>query len=303
MHTDISLQGLISRLPPALRPYAVLARLDRPIGIWLLLLPGWWAIVLASGGFSGMTFHSWKVMVLFALGAVLMRAAGCVVNDLWDRDIDCKVERTKFRPLASGALGTRQALLFLFCLLLPSLFILLQFNFMTVVLGLISIPFILAYPYMKRITGWPQAFLGLTFNFGVLMGWAAIRGEIEIPAFLLYVSGFFWTLGYDTIYAHQDREDDLIAGIKSTALKFGDQSLLWVGVCYAFSFALLLAAVYSGGVDFSRSAPIFAAALHLIWQLRLWRVESPQSALRVFKSNRDYGLIVFVLLGLIASGA
>jgi 4-hydroxybenzoate polyprenyltransferase len=187
------------------RPYALLMRLDRPIGWWLLLLPGWWAIALAGGGVQGLSGWDWTMLVLFFFGAIIMRGAGCIVNDLWDRDLDAKVERTKARPLASGEVQIWQACAFLAVLLFLGLLILLATDSAVAFwLGLLSLSFIVAYPYMKRITWWPQAFLGLTFNFGVPMGWAAATGFLSWPALFLYAGAFFWTLGYDTIYAHQD---------------------------------------------------------------------------------------------------
>lgn len=291
-HTDIKLDSWVGRVLPArARPYALLARLDRPVGVWLLLLPGWWAIVSASGGFVSMGAREWGIFFLFGIGAVVMRGAGCVINDLWDRELDKKVERTRARPLASGTLNVRQAIVFLFCLLLIGLLVLLQMNFMTVLLGVLSLPLIAVYPLMKRVTWWPQAFLGLTFNFGALMGWSAVTGFVGVPAVFLYLGGIFWTLAYDTIYAHQDREDDALAGIKSTALKFGKNSKIWVG-CF-FAIALALIALASGGQGFLFLLP---AAAHMAWQVKSWSLDDAASSLRVFKSNRDFGFLV--MLGL-----
>lgn len=278
----------------------LLARLDRPIGIWLLLLPGWWGIAMASGGLRSFGAFEWTLFALFGFGAIIMRSAGCVINDLWDRDLDKNVERTRVRPLASGALNVKQAVAFLFVLLLLGLGILLQLNLLTIMLGFLSFPLIVAYPLMKRFTWWPQAFLGLTFNFGALMGWAAISGELTLPAALLYVSGVLWTLGYDTIYAHQDMEDDALAGIKSTALKFGAHSKSWVGGFYLFSWIGLCGAVFISGAHVYAPLMLVPAGLHLLVQLVLWDGAQPESALRVFKSNRNYGILV--LLGLIAGG-
>ena len=219
-----------------MQPYALLMRLDRPIGWWLLLLPGWWAIVLASGGVMNMNIKSWALMAAFLIGAVVMRGAGCVVNDIWDRDLDKMVERTRERPLASGAVSVKQAAAFLSLLLMIGAAILLSMNMLTIMLGLLSLPLIALYPAMKRITYWPQLFLGLTFNFGALMGWAAVTGELSAAPLFLYLGGIFWTIGYDTIYAHQDKEDDALAGIKSTALKFGNRSKLWVSGFYLGAF-------------------------------------------------------------------
>lgn len=291
IHTDIKREGWVEKLlPPLLRPYAALARLDRPIGIWLLLLPGWWAIILASGGATRMDGAGWKIFALFGIGAIVMRAAGCVVNDLWDRDLDRQVARTSARPLASGEVRVRQAAGFLAALLGLGLIILLQMNALTVLLGVLSLPLIATYPLMKRFTWWPQLFLGFTFNFGALMGWSAVTGAIEFPAMLLYAGGIFWTLGYDTIYAHQDKEDDALAGIKSTALLFGVESKKFVSVFFSIAYVLIFTA--------SQSLFLIPAALHLAWQLRAWKPDDAESSLRVFKSNRDFGILV--LLGLAA---
>ncbi len=290
--TDIQTKNWISHLPEVIRPFAYLARLDRPIGIWLLLLPGWWAIMLASGGLAGMTVRSWGIFVLFGVGAVVMRAAGCVMNDLWDRKLDMKVERTSARPLASGAVLPRAAFGFLALLLLAGLLILLQMNGLTIILGAASLPLIAIYPLMKRITWWPQAFLGLTFNFGALMGWSAVTGALAWPAALLYLSGIFWTLGYDTIYAHQDREDDALAGIKSTALKFGAHSRRWVIGFYVLALVFLGAAFHMTNNAVYYTHFLMPAAVHMLWQVKAWQPESPQSSLDIFKSNTIYGVLV-----------
>jgi 4-hydroxybenzoate polyprenyltransferase len=291
MHTDIKREGWIEKvLPPVLRPYAALARLDRPIGIWLLLLPGWWAILLASNKPTRMDGEVWEFLVLFGIGAVVMRAAGCVVNDLWDRDLDKKVGRTSLRPLASGEVTVRQAAVFLAALLFAGFVILLQFNTLTILLGVLSLPLIAIYPLMKRFTWWPQLFLGLVFNFGALMGWSAVTGTIELPALLLYAGGIFWTLAYDSIYAHQDKEDDALAGIKSTALLFGKKSRTYVAAFFCIAYVLLFTA--------SQSLFLIPAALHLTWQLYAWKPDDAASSLRIFKSNRDFGILV--LLGLAA---
>ncbi len=269
-------------------------RLDRPIGIWLLLLPGLWGIILGTGGISKITPHSLWVVFLFCIGAVVMRGAGCIVNDLWDKDLDIMVERTRNRPLAAEIISPRKAFVFLATLLLISFVILIQLNKTTIFLGFLSLPFIALYPFMKRITWWPQAFLGLTFNFSALMGWSAITDEIGVVALLLYMAGIFWTLGYDTIYAHQDKEDDAFAGIKSTALKFGDQSKIYVGVFYALSLICIFMAK-----DLSPASIIVALpALHFIWQLKSWDLQSQESALKIFKSNTVAGILVLLFLAI-----
>ncbi len=277
-----------------MHPYATLARLDRPIGIWLLLLPGWWGIVLASGGLFHMGLKSWTLIVLFGIGAIIMRAAGCVINDLWDRDLDKQVERTKSRPLAAGTLNEKQAMVFLAGLLTVGLLILLTMNWTTIILGVLSIPLIVAYPYMKRITWWPQAFLGITFNFGALMGYSAVTGTLGFSALLLYAAGICWTLGYDTIYAHQDREDDAIAGIKSTARLFGEDSPRWVKSFYDLCAGFLVFAVLLQGSGLWGAIAILMACSHLLWQMTEWQPQDPASSLLIFRANRDFGLLVLL---------
>lgn len=302
-HTDIKRLVWIERILPAkLLPYASLARLDRPVGIWLLLLPGWWSIMLASGGIAGMGMREWSIFALFGIGAIVMRAAGCVINDLWDRDLDRQVERTRGRPLAAGTLTPKQGLVFLATLLLIGLIVLLQLNTTSIFLGFLTIPLIVLYPLMKRITWWPQAFLGLTFNFGALMGWSAVTGTLAAPAVLLYIAGIFWTIGYDTIYAHQDKEDDLMAGIKSTALKFGEKSRFWVAHFYGYALIFMLMATLYHTWEESIIAAVLlllAGGGHMLWQLKTWRTDDPASALRIFKSNRDFGLIVLAAFALV----
>lgn len=295
-YTDIKTEHWSIRyLPARWRPYALLARLDRPIGIWLLLLPGWWAIALAAGGAQGVSAHVFWLMVLFAIGAVVMRAAGCIVNDLWDIDLDKQVERTSVRPLASGMLSKKQAVSFLFLLLLVGLVILLQMPVVTIMLGVISLPLIATYPLMKRVTYWPQAFLGLVFNFGALMGWSAVTGDLAWPAILLYISGIFWTLGYDTIYAAQDREDDALVGIKSTALKFGERIRVALVIFYMAHLGAIGAAI-AMAAGWEQVVFMLPVAAHLGWQVFTFKPDDPDNALKRFKSNRDYALIVWLIL-------
>lgn len=292
--TDIRFD-LVSKLPLAAQPYALLMRLDRPIGWWLLLLPGWWAIMLAGGGFNGLGWYGWYLMLLFFIGAVVMRGAGCVVNDLWDRDLDAQVERTRARPLASGAIKPWQAGAFLFFLLFFGLLLLVQMPATTIWLGILSLAFIAAYPYMKRITWWPQAFLGLTFNFGVLMGWTAITGGVfEFGTLLMYAGAIFWTLGYDTIYAHQDKVDDEMVGIKSTALLFGERSKKWVGIFYAASWVLIGLAAFITDASTLTLGLLLLPGVHMLLQILLWNPDDPASSLRWFKSNRDCGLLFLI---------
>ncbi len=292
-HTDIKSDGWISRfLPEKLRPYALLMRLDRPIGTWLLLLPSWWAILLAAGGGPGINGFVFKHWLLFGIGAVIMRGAGCVVNDLWDRKLDQAVERTQQRPLAAGTVKVWQALVFLGVLLALGLAILLQMSLVTVLLGFMAVPLVVLYPLMKRWTWWPQAFLGLTFNFGALMGWAAINGVIGLPALLLYAGGFFWTMGYDTVYAHQDKEDDIAVGIKSTALLFGDKSRKFVALFYGLAMALVVTAFVVAGAGMVSLLLLTLPCAQLVWQLKNWQPDDQDSSLQMFRSNRDFGLLV-----------
>ncbi|NCC22106.1 MAG: 4-hydroxybenzoate octaprenyltransferase [Alphaproteobacteria bacterium] len=293
-HTDIKQNKLIAMLPEAARPYALLMRLDRPIGIWLLLLPGLWSIAMASGDRPFLDTGFLKAVALFALGAVIMRGAGCIVNDLWDVRFDRAVERTRTRPLASGAIKPWQAAGLLLALFLFGLVILLQFELVTILLGFLSLPLIVLYPLMKRWTWWPQAFLGLTFNFGALMGWSAMKDVLEPAALLLYAAGFFWTLGYDTIYAHQDKEDDALVGVKSTARLFGSESRQWVAGFYGVSFFLLALAGLAGGAGILYFLALVPAAAHHYRQVTDWAMDDPRDSLRRFKAARDFGLIVFV---------
>ena len=296
-HTDIKREGFIAKLPRCFQPYAVLMRLDRPIGWWLLLFPGWWAILLSVAWnlrADSFVAYGWLIYnaTLFFIGAILMRGAGCVINDLWDRDLDAKVERTKTRPLASGEVKIWQAAIFLFSLLMVSLIILLQMPWTTIKLGFLAIIPVILYPYMKRITWWPQLFLGITFNFGVLMGWSAMTGDLSLPPLILYLACIFWTLGYDTIYAHQDKDDDALIGIKSTARLFGNNSKIWVSIFYTVFFLLLcLATILSAAYIW---APLFfmPAGIHLIWQIFTWDMHNPKSSLSIFKSNCTFGFLV-----------
>ncbi len=292
MTTDIQTEKMLFRLsPPSWHPYITLMRLDRPIGTWLLLLPGWWSIVLLCGGVRHMPLIAWYTVFLFALGSVLMRSAGCVINDLWDRKLDSAVARTRTRPLAAGDLTIRQAIRCLAVLLSISFLILLQFNLFTIALGFGSLLLVAAYPAMKRITWWPQLFLGFTFNWGALMGWAALTGELVLPAFLLYAGGIFWTLAYDTIYAHQDREDDAMIGVKSTARLFGRKSPQIVSLFFGIAFALFCtAALLVKGSGWWLVLP----GIHMLWQIATWDMDNPQNCLKIFKSNRDFGLLLLL---------
>ncbi len=292
--SDIPRGNWIDRLiPRPAHPYLRLARLDRPIGTWLLLLPGWWALALAppSGGWP----DPW-LFALFGVGAILMRGGGCVINDLFDRDFDARVARTADRPIASGAISVPRALLFLAVLFGASLLILLQFNPFAIAVGVASLVLVVPYPLMKRITWWPQAWLGLTFNWGALLGWAAVRGDITAPALVLYAAGFFWTLGYDTIYAHQDKEDDALVGIKSTALLLGDRSRPWIAGFFAACIALLAVTGWLVGLSWPFYAGLGLVAAHAVWQTATADFNGPKNCLARFKSNRDFGLIVLAAI-------
>jgi 4-hydroxybenzoate polyprenyltransferase len=274
-------------LPAPMRPYARLMRLDRPIGSWLLLIPCWWGVALASPGMPDL----WLIY-LFGIGAVVMRGAGCVINDIYDRDLDARVARTRTRPLASGEVKLWQAIIFLALLLGLGLLTLLQFNTFTIWAGVASLALVFTYPLMKRITWWPQLFLGFTFNWGALIGWSAVTATLGLPAFILYVAGIFWTLGYDTIYAHQDLRDDELIGVKSTARYFADRSPFWVALFYAVAVILLIVAGWSAHEGRGFYALTIFGVFYVGMQLSMWRMEDPANCLRRFKSNRDFGLIV-----------
>lgn len=297
-YTDINIPPYLQALPEKALPYALLMRLDRPIGTWLLFLPALASILLASDGIAGLGVQGVVTIMLFAIGAIIMRGAGCIINDLWDRDIDKQVERTASRPLASGAVSVRQAVIFLAVLLLLGLFILLQFSALAILLGVLSLIFVAIYPYMKRITWWPQAFLGLTFNFGALIGWAAIDGGFSMAALLLYFGGFFWTIGYDTIYAAQDVEDDELIGVRSTVRLFGAESKRLVKYCYIITTAIWALALWAAAA-LPAALLVLLPAVHFFWQYKSWNWENRGQSLRLFKSNRDAGL----LLALACAGA
>jgi len=303
-HTDIPTGDWIDRLVPApARPYLRLMRLDRPIGTWLLLFPCWWSITLAAPPWPISTSASpWQTLWLFALfgvGATLMRGAGCVVNDLADRDFDGQVERTAGRPLPSGQVTPAQAMAFLGFLLAIGLVILLQFNIFAVVVGAASLVLVFIYPFCKRFTYWPQAVLGLTFNWGALLGWAAVTGELTFAPLALYIAGLFWTLGYDTVYAHQDIEDDIMVGIKSTAIRLGDATTSWLWVFYGLTIGLIALAGYLAELSAAFYGGLAVAAGHLVWQALKTDIKDPADCLAKFKSNRHFGWLVLtaILLG------
>jgi 4-hydroxybenzoate polyprenyltransferase len=327
--TDIPRGSWIDSLSPAARPYARLMRLDRPIGTWLLLFPCWWGLLLAVSTlpekpegpdrlpldmptivYFELEWY-WLLalvltMALFAVGAVVMRGAGCTYNDIVDRDFDAKVARTALRPIPSGQVSVRQAIVFLVAQLLVGLAILVLFNRLTVLLGVLSLALVFTYPLMKRITYWPQAVLGLTFNWGALMGWTAMTGDIGLPALTLYglpalalyAGGIAWTLHYDTIYAHQDKEDDALVGVKSTALKLGTQTKPWLGGFSIATVILFEIAVASAGLGWPAMLAVAVVALHLTWQILTVDLDDPADCLAKFRSNRWIGWIL--LVGIVA---
>lgn len=287
-HTDISAGGWVGRLPAGWRPYALLARLDRPIGAWLLFLPGLWSLLLSRQEASQ---TAWLV-ALFAVGAVLMRGAGCVVNDLWDRELDRQVARTAARPLASGALRARDAFAFLAALLAVSLLILLQLAPMAQALGVASLALVAIYPLAKRVTWWPQLVLGVTFGWGAPMGYAAGTDTLGDAALLLYGAAILWVLGYDTVYAHQDREDDALVGIRSTARLFGDHTRPFLAACYAGTLVLLAASGAAAGLSVGFYPALILPAALLMRQVWNLDIRDPVLCLHLFKANREVGLAV-----------
>ncbi|NKE46449.1 4-hydroxybenzoate octaprenyltransferase [Roseomonas frigidaquae] len=286
--TDIRASGWVARLPPGWRPYALLGRFDRPIGAWLLLLPGFWAFAVAAPGWA----EGLRLALLFTLGAFAMRAAGCVVNDLWDRDLDRQVERTRGRPLAAGTVTPLRAMVFLAALCVVGLLVLVQLPLAAIYVGLGSLVLIALYPLAKRVTDWPQAVLGLVFSWAAPTGYAAATGGLGWPALALWAAGFFWILGYDTIYAHQDREDDAKVGVRSTALKFGRASARFVGACYAAMLALLVVAGLLAGLAWPFLPALLLPAALLAWQVRTLDIGDPERCLMLFKSNREVGFAI-----------
>ncbi len=298
MATDIDHSKIIlAKTPRKLHPYIKICRFDRPIGIWLLLLPCLWSVVLAKGNIANLTFNELKIMALFTLGATLMRAAGCIINDIWDRKIDAKVERTKTRPLPSGEINIKSAFILLTVLLMLSLIVLLSLSDLAILLGLISIILVVIYPKMKQITWWPQLFLGFTFNWGALMGWAAINNSLSFESFLLYAGGVFWTLGYDTIYAHQDKECDILVGIKSTALLLKDKSKMLIPIFYTLSLALVITAKLLTNMHSNITyALCLLPIIYIIKQTSEWDINNSASCLKYFKSSKIYGILILLIM-------
>lgn len=286
----------VDRLAPkAVRPYLRLARMDRPIGTWLLLFPCWWSLTLAEVSVGHPYPDPWSLL-LFAIGAIVMRGAGCAYNDYVDRDYDARVKRTASRPIPSGQISPEAALVFVVALLLAGFLVLIWFNLFTILLGAASLAIVAIYPFMKRFTYWPQAVLGLAFNWGALMGWASVKGNLALPPILLYIGSVLWTIGYDTIYAHQDTEDDLMLGLKSTALTFGDNTPSWVGSLYAGALMFWILAGLLAGTHLVFFFGVALVGLQMAWQVSTLDTKNPENCLRRFRANRDVGAAIFLAL-------
>ena len=270
-------------------PYLRLIRADAPIGFWLLLWPCWLSVALAKPPIAEMP----RLLLLFLLGAIAMRSSGCIFNDIVDRKYDVLITRTKHRPIASGEISTSRATLLMIGLSLVGLILLLQFNTTVVFIGICSLPLIAAYPFMKRITWWPQLWLGLTFNWGALLGWTAVKGSLDWPPLFLYAAGVAWTLGYDTIYAHQDKVDDALFGVKSSAVLLGRNSKTAITFFYCSAVAGLVATATLSGLTWVAYAGVTVGALQLAWQVCTVDFDDPESCLTMFKSNHFFAALVF----------
>ena len=287
---DSERRGFIGALPPRLRPYASLMRLDRPIGSWLLYWPCEWSVALAGVG------GRWDLFLWLGLGAFATRSAGCVYNDIVDRDLDARVERTRLRPLASGRVTVPSACVLIALLLAIALVVLIQLDRTAQILSLVSVAPVAAYPFMKRITWWPQAWLGVVFSWGALVGWPAVRGSLDWPALLLWFGSIAWVVGYDTLYAIQDIEDDALVGVKSSARRLGDSAALGVGIFYTVAVLLWGAAIWMVRADWLALLALAPAALHLANQALRADPKDGEGALRLFRSNRTCGLLVFLAM-------
>lgn len=293
---DAKADNFVDRYAPSwAKPYMKLGRFERPIGSWLLLFPCWWSQTLAEHA-SGARFPNLWMMLLFFVGAFVMRGAGCTWNDIVDREYDARVARTTLRPIPSGQVTVLQALMFGVALSFIGLAVLLQFNVFTIWLSISSIALIVIYPFSKRFTFWPQVVLGLTFNWGALVGWAAVTGNLAAPALVLYAGSVLWTIAYDTIYAHQDKDDDAVLGLKSTALRFGDATVPWMIGFYSSTLVLWAAAGYLAG-----AGPVFALGLAVIaaqflWQITTLDISNPANCLARFRSNRFVGWIMLLAI-------
>jgi 4-hydroxybenzoate polyprenyltransferase len=293
--------NFVDRVAPApLRPYLRLSRFDRPIGAWLLLMPCWWSAALAAVHAGAAVPNLWHLALFFG-GAFVMRGAGCTWNDIVDRDIDPLVERTRSRPIASGQVSVKQALGYAVLQSLVGFVVLIQFNAFAIGVGIASLAIVALYPFMKRITYWPQIFLGLAFSWGALMGWAGAFGRLDPAAFVLYAGSICWVIGYDTIYAHQDREDDALVGVKSTALLFGERTKPMLALFYGAAVALIAWAGWLAGGGGLFALGVAAFAGHLVWQVYALDTRDPINCLKLFRSNRDAGLILFA--GLVVDAA
>lgn len=293
---DAAAASWVDNLPNSLIPYAQLMRLDRSIGWWLLLLPCWWGLALAQIAAGGGLPDLWKAF-LFLIGAIVMRGAGCTLNDIVDRNIDNKVERTRLRPLPAGLISVRSAFIFLVAQLLLGFVILLQFNYLTSITAIASLAIVAVYPFMKRITYWPQVVLGLAFNWGALLGWTSVHNSIALAPILLYLGGISWTLAYDTIYAHQDKDDDALIGVKSTAIRFGGATIYWLVFFFALALALIDASLWLVSAPLPAHVGVVGAALHAAWQVSRFDGNNSLMCLKLFRANRMFGVIV--LLGLL----
>jgi 4-hydroxybenzoate polyprenyltransferase len=287
---DSERRGFIGALPPRLRPFASLIRLDRPIGSWLLYWPCAWGLALA--GVHG----RWDLFLWLALGAFAMRSAGCVYNDIVDKDLDARVERTRLRPLASGRVSLRSAWALIGLLCLVGLVVLLQLNVVAALIAVASVALVAAYPFMKRITWWPQAWLGLVFSWGALVGWAAVAGGLDLPALLLWLGTVAWVVGYDTLYAIQDVEDDALVGVKSSARRLGDKAPLGIAILYLAALVGWSAAIWTVRPDWVALLALVPAALHLANQALRADPGDGALALALFRSNRTSGLFVFLAM-------
>ena len=288
---DSERTGLIGALPSALRPYASLMRIDRPIGTWLLFWPCAWSVALAGGG--------WRLIALLAIGAVVMRSAGCVYNDIDDRELDKQVERTRLRPLASGRVSLRAAWALTIALCLVGLLVLLTLPRIAQLIALASLALVAAYPFMKRITWWPQAWLGLVFSWGALVGWPAATGSVDWPPLLLWLGSIFWVIGYDTLYAIQDIEDDALVGVRSSARRMGANVRVGVALCYALALAGWGAAIWWVRPDWIALLALLPAAIHLAVQAARADPVDGARALALFRSNRWCGALVFAAMLLV----
>ncbi|NUT00468.1 MAG: 4-hydroxybenzoate octaprenyltransferase [Sphingomonas sp.] len=287
---DSERRGFIGALPPLLRPYASLMRIDRPIGTWLLFWPCAWSVALAGVG------RGWPLFLWLFLGAFAMRSAGCVYNDIVDRDLDRKIERTRLRPLANNRVSVRSAWLLIGSLCAVGLVVLLQLDLLAAIIALVSVAPVAAYPFMKRITWWPQAWLGLVFSWGALVGWPAVRATLDWPALLLWFGSIAWVVGYDTLYAIQDIEDDALVGVKSSARRLGDKAPQGIAIFYAIAVALWTAAIWSVRPDWLALVALVPAAAHLANQALRADPKDGEGALRLFRSNRTTGFLVFLAM-------